>query len=161
MKEEAAGRPLRLWPGVVAVVIQWLAWMVLPVVAPGMGATAALTAVAAGGIVLLWWLFFSRAPWVERLGAVAVMALGLGVVFRASRVVNFGHAAIGLTAAYGELRCSPLKRSTSCRSSVIPLSAAIMSWYALVDLVELIVKGPDAASGDDKHGTDSAEEPPA
>jgi sulfate-transporting ATPase len=33
-------------------------------------------------------------------GLYAILALGLVVVFRSSRVVNFGHAAIGVTAAY-------------------------------------------------------------
>ena len=30
----AEQKPLRLWPGVVAVVLQWLAWFVLPIVVP-------------------------------------------------------------------------------------------------------------------------------
>ena len=28
-------------------------------------------------LIALWWLFFSRAPWLERLGAIAVMAAAL------------------------------------------------------------------------------------
>ena len=32
--DEPTRKPLRLWPGVVIVVVQWLAWFVLPVVVP-------------------------------------------------------------------------------------------------------------------------------
>ena len=28
-------------------------------------------------LIALWWLFFSRAPWLERLGAIVVMAAAL------------------------------------------------------------------------------------
>ena len=31
-----------------------------------------------GGAVLLWWVFFSRVPWLERLGAIVLMIVGLG-----------------------------------------------------------------------------------
>ncbi len=68
---------LRLWPGVIIVALQWLLRFGLPWVAP----EAELVGVAAVGIgalgVVVWWVFFSRAPWVERLGAVALMVLAL------------------------------------------------------------------------------------
>ncbi len=70
-------RPLRLWPGVAAVALQWLIWQGLPIVAPGSGYAGALGGLAGGLVVVLWWLFFSRAPWSERLGAVAVMIVAL------------------------------------------------------------------------------------
>src|SRR5262245_52648812 len=44
--EPAGRKPLRLWPGVLAVVLQWLAWIVLPMVVP----EAALYGIV-GGIV--------------------------------------------------------------------------------------------------------------
>jgi outer membrane protein assembly factor BamB len=69
---------LRLWPGVLAVVLQWLAWLVLPAVAPEATLYGILVGVFGGGLaVLLWWLFLSRAPWPERLGAPALMAVCL------------------------------------------------------------------------------------
>src|SRR4030095_8790484 len=64
---------LRLWPGVVAVVIQWLGWFVIPVVAPDIQMYGLFTGFGMGLVILLWWLFFSRAPWLERVAAIAVM----------------------------------------------------------------------------------------
>jgi outer membrane protein assembly factor BamB len=81
-------KPLRLWPGVVAVTLQWLAWLGLPLVAQDQGGTAMLAGVAFGLVVILWWLFFSRAPWAERLGALALMVAGVAATSR------FVHASI-------------------------------------------------------------------
>jgi outer membrane protein assembly factor BamB len=66
-------RPIRLWPGVVLVIAQWFLWLVLPVIAPGEVMIASLGGLGAGAAVVLWWLLFSRAPWVERIGAVLLM----------------------------------------------------------------------------------------
>src|SRR5215468_6099392 len=78
-------KPLRLWPGVIAVALQWLIRFGVPLIVPDAGGVAILGAVAFGLVVILWWLFFSRAPWVERVGAVALMAGGL---FATSRIVH-------------------------------------------------------------------------
>ena len=77
--EPTSRKPLRLWPGIVAVVLLWLARFGLKAVIPGfrgfsLGMQWALGAAVA---VLLWWLFFSRARWFERLGAIVVMIAGL------------------------------------------------------------------------------------
>ena len=81
-------KPLRLWPGVIAVSLQWLAWLVIPLVAQDQGGTAMLAFVVFGLVVILWWLFFSRAPWAERLGAVVLMVAGVAATSR------FVHASI-------------------------------------------------------------------
>jgi outer membrane protein assembly factor BamB len=78
-------KPLRLWPGVIAVVLQWLFWLVAPIVLPEQAGTAMIAAVACGLVVVLWWLFFSRAPWSERLGAIVLMVVG---VIATKRVVH-------------------------------------------------------------------------
>lgn len=67
--------PLRLWPGVTAVALQWFLRYILPLVAPGAVLIAVLGGVAGGAAVLGWWLFFSRAPWAERVGAVVLMVV--------------------------------------------------------------------------------------
>ncbi len=66
-------KPLRLWPGVVIAILQCLVQFVVPVVAPEAAFLAMLGGLAGGLAVVVWWLFFSRAPWSERLGAVALM----------------------------------------------------------------------------------------
>ena len=69
--------PLRVWPGVVIVLLQWLARFGLPVVAPDYTSVGVMVSLAAGVAIVIWWLFFSRASWPERLGAMAVMTVAL------------------------------------------------------------------------------------
>ena len=70
-------KPLRLWPGVVAVTLQWLAWFVVPFFVPEALLYGLLGGVLCGLAVVVWWLFFSRAPWSERLGAIVLMVVAL------------------------------------------------------------------------------------
>jgi hypothetical protein len=83
--ERIPRRPLRLWPGVVAVALQWLVRFVVPIVIPGTGGTAIIGGIAGGLAVIVWWLFFSLAPWSERVGAIVVMA---GALLATSRLVH-------------------------------------------------------------------------
>ena len=69
-----AGKPVRLWPGVVIVLLQWLARFVLPVIVPEAQVFGVLGGVLGGLLLVLWWVFFSRAAWVDRLGAIVVAA---------------------------------------------------------------------------------------
>jgi len=89
----AEQKPLRLWPGVLAVVLQWLAWFVLPIVVPEAMLYGVLAGVAGGLAVVLWWLFFSRAPWFERVGAVVLMTVAL---FATSYIVHESIANAGM-----------------------------------------------------------------
>ena len=71
-------RPLRLWPGVVIVVLQLLLRFAVPVVAPDALLYALIGGIFGGGLaIVLWWVFFSRAPWSERLGAIVLMIVGM------------------------------------------------------------------------------------
>ncbi len=70
-------RPLRLWPGVVIVLLQWLARVAVPVIAPDAAALAVLSGPIGGLAVVVWWVFFSRAPWSERVGAILLMIVAL------------------------------------------------------------------------------------
>ena len=73
-------KPIRLWPGVAIVIIVLLSRFVLPRLAPEMGAVGAMTGLASGLLIAVWWLFASRAPWAERLGGVALIAAGVAAV---------------------------------------------------------------------------------
>jgi outer membrane protein assembly factor BamB len=75
-------KPLRLWPGVLAVVLQWLLMFGLPIVAPEQGGMAIIAGIVGGMLVMLWWLFFSRAVWSERLGAMVLMVIAVATTSR-------------------------------------------------------------------------------
>jgi outer membrane protein assembly factor BamB len=76
-------QPLRVWPGIVAVVLLWLARFGVKALIPGfkgfaLGVMGGLIGCVA---VILWWLFFSRAAWVERLGAIILMIAAMGATW--------------------------------------------------------------------------------
>lgn len=79
--DDSTRKPLRLWPGVVIVVVQLLAWFGVPLVLPddlaaGLGYGSGFF----GGLaVVAWWAFFSRAPQFERWIAVVLMVVALMV----------------------------------------------------------------------------------
>src|SRR5262245_53164916 len=76
---------LRLWPGVIAAVLLCLLRFVAPIVVPDMAFYAVMGAVACALLIILWWLLFSRAAWIERVGAIALMVIAL---YATSRVVH-------------------------------------------------------------------------
>jgi outer membrane protein assembly factor BamB len=71
--ESIQQKPLRLWPGVLIVVIQWLVRFVVPLIIPKALIYGVLGGVVGGLAIVVWWAFFSRAPRIERWGAVLVM----------------------------------------------------------------------------------------
>lgn len=73
----APRKPIRVWPGLIAVVPQWLGWFVVPAIFPQAAVVALFSGVIGGLIILLWWLFFSRAPWLERIVALVLIVLAL------------------------------------------------------------------------------------
>ncbi|HSR52916.1 MAG TPA: PQQ-binding-like beta-propeller repeat protein, partial [Acidobacteriota bacterium] len=84
MNESTLQKPLRLWPGVVLVVLQWLAWLVVPMVAPvpEFKMYGVMVGLLLGPLVALWWVFFSRAPWAERLGAIILVVAAMAAAQR-------------------------------------------------------------------------------
>ena len=62
----------------VAVVLQWLLWFVVPIVAPEAAHVRdAWRSRLRVGCPRVWWLFFSRAPWAERVGAIVLMVVAV------------------------------------------------------------------------------------
>ncbi len=69
-------KPLRVWPGVVALVALCLLWLA-PFFTPDAFFIAMMGGLACGLVVLVWWLFFSRALWIERVGAIVLTVVAL------------------------------------------------------------------------------------
>ena len=77
-------KPLRLWPGVVAAVLLCVRF-VIPIVVPEAAMFAVIGGMVGAVAIVLWWLFFSRAPWSERLGAIVLMIVAMVAT---SRVIH-------------------------------------------------------------------------
>ena len=74
----APQKPLRLWPGVVIVVLQFISLYAPGYLAPGTMVMfyGMMASFRLGTLLLLiWWLFFSRARWSDRLGGFALLVL--------------------------------------------------------------------------------------
>jgi len=79
----AARKPLRTWP-VIAIAVLFVATVIIGPLAPfeerlSFSLSLMLGAVGGALLITLWWLFFSRARWWERLGALVLVALGVAM----------------------------------------------------------------------------------
>jgi len=97
--EPSTRKPLRLWPGVLAAVLLLLFRFGLPAVAPeaelfgmGIGLFGFLASSICALAIVVWWMFFSRAPWSERLGAIVLMVV---ILWATSRLVHPSIAGAG------------------------------------------------------------------
>jgi outer membrane protein assembly factor BamB len=73
LNDSTRSTSLRLWPGVAAAAVLLVLRFIAPLVLADGELIGILGSVAAGAAILLWWLFLSRAPWLERLGILALM----------------------------------------------------------------------------------------
>ncbi len=94
------GKPLRLWPGVALALLLVTCLYLVPAVAPGAIFFGVMAGFAGGAGDSRLVAFFSRAPWLERLGAVAMAAAAMYVAYRFLDVSvargNMGFQYIGL-----------------------------------------------------------------
>ncbi len=76
-------RPIRVWPGVVAVILLWLARFGLKIIIPGFeGFELGILGGFIGSLaVVLWWAFFSRTPQLERWGAIVLMVVAMSATW--------------------------------------------------------------------------------
>ena len=72
-------KPLRLWPGLLVGVLVALLRFVVPLFVPDAGIIGIIAGLIGLVLVVLWWLFFSRAPWPERIGALVLMAAAVAL----------------------------------------------------------------------------------
>ncbi len=95
--ESTPRKPLRLWPGVVIVALQWLARFFVPALVPD-ATLLGVAGVFLGGLgIIVWWGFFSRAPWFERVGAILVMIVALVAT---SRIVDESISTAGMGVSF-------------------------------------------------------------
>jgi outer membrane protein assembly factor BamB len=79
--ESTRRTPIRLWPGV-ALAVLLIVLRLTPIVIDEVMPVAMMGAVVGGLLIVVWWLFFSRVPWSERLGVLALMIVALFVTSR-------------------------------------------------------------------------------
>lgn len=70
-------KPLRLWPGLVIVILQWFVRFIIPILIPEAIAIAVFGGVLFGLAIAIWWLFFSRANKFDRWFAIVLMIVAL------------------------------------------------------------------------------------
>ena len=87
-QQVAGERRLRMWPGIAIVVLIVLVRYVIPFFIPEADFSGVLVGVAGAALILIWWLFFSRAPWSERIGVLFVIAAAVIVVQAAGACVD-------------------------------------------------------------------------
>jgi outer membrane protein assembly factor BamB len=74
-------KSLRLWPGIVIVVLQWLVWIFLQKIFSEALEISVFSGFVGWLAVVIWWVFFSRAPRFERWGAVVLMIAMIILIF--------------------------------------------------------------------------------
>jgi len=84
-KQELSGgsgqqKPIRLLPGMIIILLQWMIWFVLPIVVPGSFSIGVFGGFLGWLAIIVWWAFFSRAPRFERWAAVVLMIIALFAV---------------------------------------------------------------------------------
>src|ERR1051326_5035923 len=70
-------KPLRLWPGIVVAILLCVVKFIVPLIVSDAVVVGMLGGLVGALAILVWWLFFSRAPWPERIGAIVLMIIAL------------------------------------------------------------------------------------
>ena len=65
-------KPLRILPGIIIVIVQWMVRFVLPVFIPEAVAIALFGGIICGLAIVIWWVFFSRAHLFDRWTAIVL-----------------------------------------------------------------------------------------
>jgi outer membrane protein assembly factor BamB len=73
-------KPLRVWPGIVAVVLQWTSRFGVKALVPGIKGFgwAVMGSLFFTLVIIVWWVFFSRTRRAERFGVLALLAVAIG-----------------------------------------------------------------------------------
>src|SRR5262245_53351921 len=77
MTRDINSAPRLAGPALAIVVLQWLLWFGVPVAMPDAMLYGMLGGLICALVFLVWWLFLSRVSWVDRIGALALMVVGI------------------------------------------------------------------------------------
>jgi len=91
--DSSTRKPIRLWPGLAGAVAVIVLMVIVPAAMPDALMYGMFGSIAAGLTIGLWWVFFSRAPWAERLGAIA---FGIAVIAAMKWIVDPSIAGAGM-----------------------------------------------------------------
>ena len=77
-KRQNEKKSIRLIPGLIIIILQWLAMYATPYIFPDYAPIGFLGGVIGGGLaILIWWAFFSRVPPLERWSALGLIAFAM------------------------------------------------------------------------------------
>jgi len=68
-------KPLRLWPGIAAAAVLLVMRYIVANVVPAAREIGQIAGFASALVIVVWWLFFSRARWVERIGGLVMIVI--------------------------------------------------------------------------------------
>ena len=66
VRKPARRKPLRIWPAVLIIVLQWVMRLILPVIEPEAAGYGVLIGAFGWLVIVVWWVFFSRVPRFDR-----------------------------------------------------------------------------------------------
>jgi outer membrane protein assembly factor BamB len=72
----------RLWPGVVIAIFTIIIRYLVPLIDPSLMIVSFFGGIAGGIFTILWWLFFSRVPWSDRLAGTGLLIVTLFITSR-------------------------------------------------------------------------------
>ena len=151
--EPTRQKPLRLWPGVVIVMLQWLVRFGIPIVVPDAIAFGVFGGLLGGLAIVVWWAFFSRASRIERWGAVVLMIVALVAT---SRIIHesIETAMMGMMFAVYAIPLLSLAfvvwALASRRLSDVPRRAVMVATILLASGVWTLLR-TDGMTGDARH----------
>ncbi len=85
LNEPTHQKQLLLWPGVVIVILLWVFRFGIPIFIPRAAEYGVLGGLLGGLFIFGWWAFFSRAPRLDRFGAIIIMIV---VLVATSRIIH-------------------------------------------------------------------------
>jgi outer membrane protein assembly factor BamB len=132
------------------VALQWLVWLVIPAFAPQWGGSGILGGLFFGLVIAAWWLVFSRAPWSERLGALALMVVAVAATSRLvhESISNGMMGFMPFVYAIPVLSLALVAWAVASRGLSGPLRRASMVVAVLLACASLTVIRTDGLTGD-------------